>query len=58
MSDVHSVGQLSAGTSARTLIASVDEQGALVEWPKVLEALPLQRRVCGSFDSGNGAVLS
>lgn len=32
-----------------TLIAGVNDQWALVEGTKVLEACPLQARVCGSF---------
>ena len=32
----------------RTVIASVDDEGALVPGPKILEPLTCQARVCGS----------
>ena len=41
-----------------TVIASVHNQGALVERPKVLEALPLQAGICGSFHSGDSAIFT
>lgn len=55
-SDTHendTASDIMASAWLLTFIAGVYEQGALVEGPKVLEALPCQCRVCGSTQSGD-----